>query len=184
MTHSLLHEFKNSRVGQLVKIEDIDLLIELSDSAAKTLPTFLIKDKRTYHDGESNIELLILDHVGSDVEYLLMAHSWRDQLDVKLFQSFDWFSPDKRSILQESEDTAWLFDGDDFPAEIYNDGVQPYVRKVQSEVYGSTVIVEYETPSKIVNYRLLILEEGFQHNGGGLVSFYQGRLIQPEHVSL
>ena len=175
--------FLNSKVGQLIKIDDVDLLIELSDSAAKTLPTFLIKERNSYVDGETTIILLLLDHVGSDVEYLLMAHMWSDQVDVKLFHMLDFFTPEQRAILQDGE-FGWLFDGADYPAEIYNDGVDPYVRKVQSEVYGSTAIVEYETTSKIVNYRLLIIEEGIHNNGGGLVRFYEGRLIHPEHVSL
>lgn len=180
-----LESLKSAKVGQLVKIDDVDLLIELSDATKNPSPTFLVKDRTDLSDNHSSkVIFLTLDHVGTDIEYLLMVSEWNGEYDVKLFSSFDWFVPDSRTNLQKSEDTSWLFDGNDFPGEIYNEGVEPYVRKVQSEVYGSTVLVEYETASKIVNYRLLLIEEGFYNHNGGLVRFYQGRIIHPEHVSL
>lgn len=181
---SLKTKLQNVKIGQLINVDEVDLIIELSELAPKTLPSFLVKDTRSFRDGGTTITLITLDHVGSDVEYLLMAHSWNDAIDVKLFRALDCVKPDKRSVLQASDDTAWLFDGDDYPGEIYNENVSPYVRKVQSEIFGSTAIVEYETPSQIVNYRLLLIEEGIHNVGGGLVRFYEGRIVSEHNITL
>lgn len=171
----LIDSFKESKVGQLVRINDVDLLIELDDTKQK--PDFLIKEIKKH--GSQYITLL-LDHVGTDLEYLLVCSMFQNACDVKLFKKPDFFKPDKRQVIQESEN-GWLFDFDSYPQEIYSDEIV-YKKKFQEEVFGDTCIIEWETESKIVDYQLLLIETGFMHEGGGWVEFYEGRQIQDKDV--
>lgn len=171
----------DSDVGKLVKIDDTDLLIELSDRAPKTLPHFLIKSKNIFHDGVYRSVHYLLDHVGSDLEYLLVVNSFNDVYDCKLFSRPEWFTPSHRKSLQEG-DYGWLFEYDNYPEEIYNEDII-FKRKVAHEVFGNVAIIEWETDESIVNYQLMLIESGIYNQGGGLVEFYEGRIIHSDCVS-
>ena len=171
-----------TEIGRLVKIDDTDLLIELSDRAPKTLPSFLVKGKTTFQDGAYRSVHYVLDHVGSDLEYVLAINSLHDEYDCKLFSKPEWYTPNHRRVLQDGEH-GWLFDGDNYPTEIYNDGIV-YTRKVAHEIFGKAAVIEWETPAKIVNYLLLLVENGIYNDGGGLVEFYEGRTIHADTVNL
>lgn len=171
-----------TEIGCLVKIDDTDLLIELSDRAPKTLPSFLVKNKTTFQDGAFRSVHYLLDHVGSDLEYLLVINSFDGEYDTKLFNRPEWFTPNHRRVLQDGEH-GWLFEYDNYPSEIYNGDVV-FTRKVAHEIFGKAAVLEWETPEAIVNYQLLLVETGIYNDGGGLVEFYEGRTIQPDTVNL
>jgi hypothetical protein len=170
--------FQVSGVGQLVRVNDVDLLIELDD--VKVLPDFLIKEKREYKKDYTHFIILTLDHVGSDREYLLVASIYQGACDVKFYKKPDFFTPDKREVLQNS-DLDWLFDFDNYPQEIYCDDIT-FVKKVQNEMFGEACIVEWITDAQIVDYQMLVIEEGWRHEGGGWVEFYEGRQIKETDV--
>lgn len=175
-----LSNFRNSRIGQLVCINDVDLLIDLE---GKGSPNFTIKNKATYSQNMSNYIILTLDHIGTDDEYLLVCSSYEEACDVKLYHRPDFFVPDKRQVLQESSND-WLFDNEAYPQEIYNGDIVYKKKQFQNELFGNTCIVEWETKSQIVDYQLLVIETGYTHDGGGWVEFYQGRQIQEKDVAM
>lgn len=170
--------FKNSKIGQLIRINDVDLLIELDDT--KISPDFLIKEKRELEDEMCAYTILTLDHVGSDLEWLLVCSSFKEECDVMLFRRPDFFKEDKRSVIQEG-DNGWLFDFDSYPQEIYSGDII-YKKKFQQEVFGDVCLIEWETDSKIVDYKLLLIETSFRQDGGGWVEFYEGRQIKETDV--
>ena len=172
-----IDNFKNSKVGQLVCINDVDLLIELDGKAS---PNFKVKSKSTYAQNLSHYIMLVLDHIGSDDEYLLVCSIYEDACDVKLYNRPEFFVPDKRSVIEESGND-WLFDGEAYPEELYNGDIV-YKKKFQNELFGNTCIVEWVTTAEIVNYEMLLIETGFTHDGGGWVEFYEGRQIQEKDV--
>jgi hypothetical protein len=176
----LINSFRNAKQGDLIRVNDVDLLIELDDAAKGKLPDFTIKEKRSWKANLSEYIVLTLDHVGSDIERLLMCSVYKDACDVKLYNRPDFFVPDRRNVLMES-DTGWLFDFDSYPQEIYNDSIV-YKKKFQNEMFGDNCIVEWETRSKIVDYQLLVIETGSTNQYGGWVEFYQGRQIKNEEV--
>lgn len=171
-----------TQIGSLVKIDDTDLLIELSERAPKTLPSFLVKDKTVFQDGPYRAVHYVLDHVGSDLEYVLAINSLHGEYDCKLFTRPEWYTPNHRRVLRDGEEN-WLFDGDGYPSEIYNHSIV-YTRKVSHEIFGKTAVIEWETKSQIVNYLLLLVETGIYNDGGGLVEFYEGRTIHADTVNL
>lgn len=175
-------QINETQIGALVVIDDTDLLIELSERAPKTAPSFLVKDKKTFEDGTYKTVHYLLDHVGSDLEYLLTVNSINEQYDYKLFSRPEWYKPNHRRVLNEGEE-KWLFDGDNYPSEIYNASII-YKRKVNNEIFKNTAIIEWETQSQIVNYILLLVETGIYNDGGGLVEFYEGRLIYADTVKM
>jgi len=172
-----INNFKNSRIGQLVCINDVDLLIELD---GKVSPNYTIKTKTEYNANLSHYVMLLLDHIGTDDEYLLVCSSYKDACDVKLYHKPDWFMPDKRSVLEERVND-WLFEGEGYPEEIYNRDIV-YKKKFQNEIFDNNCMVEWSTNSEIVNYQLILIETGFAHDGGGWVEFYEGRQIQEKDV--
>jgi hypothetical protein len=174
----LTKQFKDVKLNQLVRINDVDLLIELDDT--KQNPDFLIKEKREYIQDASNYIVLTLDHVGTDLEYILVCSIFEDACDVKLYKQPEFFKPDKRSVLMES-DNGWLFDFEKYPQEIYNGDIT-FSKKFQNEVFGDSCIVEWVTNSKIVDYELLLIETGNKHDGGGWIEFYEGRMIRDTDV--
>ena len=171
-----------TEIGRLITINDLDLLIELSDRAPKTLPSFLVKGKTLFQDGEYRSAHYVLDHVGSDLEYMLAINSFRGEYDCKLFSRPEWFTPNHRRVLQASEHD-WLFEYDNYPSEIYN-GEIVYTRKVSHEIFGKAAVIEWETPSQIINHLLLLVETGIYNEGGGFVEFYEGRNIHTDTVNL
>jgi hypothetical protein len=175
--NTIITDFKNAKVGQLVAINDVDLLIELD---GKTTPNYTIKAKSSYESSPSHYIILTLDHIGSDAELLLVCSSFKGACDVKLYSRPDFFEPDKRSVINES-DNDWLFDNEGYPEEVYNGDIV-FKKKFQNEIFDNTCIVEWETDAKIIDYQLLLIETGFQHEGGGWVDFYSGRQIQDKDV--
>lgn len=173
-----ISNFRNVKVGQVVCINDVDLLIELD---GKITPNYTIKAKSIYDSDPSHYIMLTLDQIGSDAELLLVCSIFKDACDVKLYSRPEFFEADKRSIIEES-DNDWLFDNEGYPEEIYN-GETTFKKKFQNEVFGNTCIVEWETPDKIVDYQLLLIETGFKQTGGGWVDFYSGRQIQEKDVA-
>lgn len=174
----------NLNIKQLISIDDSDLIIELSESAPRTLPTFLVKNKRTYKDHIFQSDVYVLDHVGSDLEYLLVIDSFDESYDCKLYLKPDWFNSNSRKILQNDDQYSWMFeDGNDYPKEIYCDGIT-YVRKVTNEIFENTAIIEYDTSSYVINHLLLLIETGIYHDNGGLVEFYEGRRIEPDTLKV
>jgi hypothetical protein len=192
----LINSFRNAKQGDLIRVNDVDLLIELDDASKGKLPDFTIKEKRSWRANLSEYIVLTLDHVGSDIERLLMCSVYKDACDVKLYNRPDFFVPDRRNVLMESAN-GWLFDFDSYPQEIYNGDIV-YKKKFQNEMFpgngtpkedfknqitsNTSCIVEWETPSKIVDYQLLVIETGSTNQYGGWVEFYQGRQIKNEEV--
>ena len=177
----MVKDFKNSKAGDLIVISDVDLLIELSDEkGVGSMCNFLIKEKKEYVNLPYHYITLLLDHVGSDREYLLVGSIHGEVMDVKLFSRPDFFEPNTRNVLEQS-DLSWLFDGEGYPSEIYS-GEIVYKIKIQNEVYGHDVIHEWITQSPIVNYELLVIETGFTNHNGGWVEFYEGRIIPDKDV--
>lgn len=176
--NTIIKDFTSIKTGQLVAINDVDLLIELDEH--KKGNSFLVKDKRILRDSGSEYTLLTLDHVGTDLEYLLVCSSFKGECDIMLYKQPDFFSPDKRCVIQES-DNDWLFDFEAYPQEIYNGDIT-FKKKNQQEVFGTSALVEWETPAEIVDYKLLLIETGIQHDGGGWVEFYAGRQINDKDV--
>jgi hypothetical protein len=178
---TLIQQFKSSTEGQLVQVNDVDLLIELDEKAPKTLASFLIKKKRFFSDGDTQLVVLTLDHVGSDLEYLLVGSIFEDALDVKLFLQPDFFKSDRRDVLVKG-DNGWLFDFDSYAQELYCDDIV-FVRKVQPEVFHDTAVIEWDTESKIINHLQFLIETGIHGPNGGWVEFYEGRLINENDVT-
>lgn len=178
--NEIISGFFKSTIGQMVSINDVDLLIELDEH--KKGNTFLIKDKRVLTESGSTYYLLTLDHVGTDLEYLLVCSTFKGACDIMLFKQPDFFQADKRSVIQESSND-WLFDFEGYPQEIYN-GEIVYTKKFQQETFGKTALIEWETQSEIVDYKLILIETGIFHEGGGWVEFYAGRQIQDKDVIL
>jgi len=176
---TILEHFGKSKVGDLIRVNDVDLLIELDDS--KKTPDFLIKERRALTEGDGEYIILTLDHIGTDLEYLLICKSFKGAFDVLLYKQPEYFKPDKRSVLQKGEND-WLFDFENYPAEIYSDDIT-FIQKVQNGLFGDVCLVEWETESKIIDYKLLLIETGFFNDGGGWVEFYEGRQISDSDVS-
>lgn len=174
----LIKSFKECKVGQLVRINDVDLLIAFDD--AKILPDSLIKEKREFSRNLSEYVILTLDHVGTDYEYLLVCSIFQEACDVNLFVEPSYYTPDKREILMEDYN-RFLFDNQNYPVEIYSDDII-FKKKIQNELFGKTCIVEWETDAQIVDYKLLLIETGVYNDGGGWVEFYEGRQINDKDV--
>lgn len=179
---TLLQSFESSIKGQLIQISDTDLLIELDTKAPKTLPTFLIADKKTLVDGLNKYIVLTLDHVGSDLEYILVGNIFDKEMDVELYSRPDFFTPNRRDVLFEG-DNGWMFDFENYPQEIYG-GDNTFIRKVGAEVFDNTAVIKWATEEKIINYLLLLIETGIHAEKGGWVEFYEGRQINDEEVTL
>lgn len=177
----MIDVLKNCKEGQLVTVTDVDLLIELDEKAPKTTPSFLIKKKRFFLDGDTQLVVLTLDHVGSDLEYLLVGSIFQNALDMKLFVQPDFFKHERRDVIKNG-DSGWLFDFDAYAQELYCDDVV-FTRKVQPEVFGDTAVIEWDTPSNIINHLQLLIETGIHNERGGWCEFYEGRLIQESDVS-
>lgn len=177
---NLIQEFHNCKPGQLIELSDLDLLIELDAKVKGTLPSFLIKLKRSF-DG---IHILTLDHIGSDLEYVLVAEYIDDALDVKLFKQPDFFVPQHRRKLEDS-DYSWMLDENlDYPEQIYCDELI-FDRQVRQEVYNQhTAIIQWSTDAAIVDYLILLIETGINNPGGGWVEFLEGRMIHSDYVKL
>ena len=179
----LIRSFESSTEGQLIQLGDVDLLIELDTKAPRTLPSFLIKSKETFRDGQTKIYKLTLDHVGSELEYILIGESFGVFMDVKLFNKPDFFNPNRRDVLFNG-DFGWLFDFDAYPAEIYDGDSNAFIRNGnRPEVFDSTAIIEWKTEEKIINYLLMLVETGIHNETGGWVEFFEGRQIRDEDVS-
>lgn len=178
---TLLQSFESSIKGQLIQIGDTDLLIELDEKAPKTLPTFLISDKKTLVDGQNKYIILTLDHVGSDLEYILVGNIFGEMLDAELYSRPEFFTPNRRDVLFAG-DNGWLFDFDAYPQEIYN-GEITFVRKVGAEVFGDTAVIKWSTEEKIVGYLLLLIEVGIHNEKGGWVEFYEGRQLNDSDLT-
>ncbi len=174
----LIKSFKTCAVGQLVRINDVDLLIAFDDP--KLLPDFIIKEKREYNRNLSDYVVLTLDHVGTDYEYVLIASIYQDACDVSLYVEPGYFTPDKRELLMEG-DNKWMFDNQNYPIEIYSDDII-FKKKVQNELFGKTCIVEWVTDAQIVDYKLMLIETGVYNDGGGWVEFYEGRQLNEKDV--
>jgi hypothetical protein len=174
----LIKSFKNCAVGQLVRVNDVDLLIQLDD--VKAVPDFLIKEKREYSRNLSDYVILTLDHIGTDYEYILVCSTFQDACDVYLYCEPDFYTPDKREILMEGEH-KWLFDNQNYPAEIYCDDIV-FKKKVQNELFGKTCIVEWTTDAQIVDYNIMLIETGVYNDGGGWVEYYEGRQINDKDI--
>ena len=181
---SIIERFQNAEIGSLVKVDDVDLIIEASDNVdlKGKLLNFLVKEVNSYEEDGAGFEILLLDHVGSDVEYLLVCSHYNGISDIKLYSRPEFFTPNSRNVLVNSEN-GWLFDGESYPDEIYSDDIV-YKKKFQNEVYQNTTIVEWVTESKIVNYELLVIETGSTNQYGGWVEFYEGRQIKEKDVTL
>lgn len=179
--NDIIKNFKDAKIGQLVRINDVDLLIALDD--CKKLPDFLVKERRHYSDDLSEYVILTLDHIGTEYEYLLVCDIYKDVCDVNLYAEPQFFTPDKRSVLMESNND-WLFDFENYPEEIYQGDNQEIVfkQKVKTQLYGRTSIVEWITNEQIVDYKLLLIETGLFNEGGGWVEFYEGRQINEDDV--
>lgn len=178
---NLITSFINAKEGSIVRVNDIDLLIEHDDTAPKTVPDFLIKSKRIFENGQFKKVILTLDHIGSDIEYLLVGDIFEQLIDVSLYSHLSFFTNDKRSVLQRG-DLHWLFDGDNYPHEIYNEDIV-FTRKVNCEVFDNTAIIDWTTESKIVNYKLMLIETGIFNDGGGWVEFYEGRQLPETDIT-
>lgn len=176
-------QLSNLHKGQIVEVDDPDLMIQLHELAKDAKPHFLIDSVQIFSDGDYKQTHFVLDHIGSDFEWLLVTESFEDALDVKIFGKPDFFKPNVRSILQKNEETAWMFDRNDYPQEIHADE-DIFKRKVQCEVFNNTALIEYETGSKIIDYLILIKEEGIFNDKGGWVSFYEGRQIRTTDLKI
>lgn len=174
----IIKSFKDSKVGQLVRVNDVDLLIQFDDT--KLIPDFLIKEKREYEKNLSHYIVLTLDHIGTDYEYILVASIYQDACDVYLYCEPDFYTPDKREVLMEGAN-QWLFDNQNYPQEIYCDDIV-FTKKVQNELFGKTCIVEWKTDAQIVDYNIMLIETGVYNDGGGWVEYYEGRQIDDKYV--
>lgn len=174
----IINNFHRALIGQLIRVDDVDLLIALDD--VKKAPDFIVKERRVFSENLSDYVMLTLDHVGTDYEYLLVCSIFKSACDVYLYEEPQFFTPDKRSLLMEGEN-SWLFDNQNYPSEIYSDDIV-YTKKLQNELFDTVCIAEWETKSQILNYNLLAIETGIFHDGGGWVEFYEGRQINNKDV--
>jgi hypothetical protein len=180
-----MNQFKSCVVGGLLTVNEADLFIEFDDlpECKGKRPDFFIKDKVSLQDGKNGYVLLILDHIGSDLERLLVCSYYEGGketvMDVKLYARPDFFTPDRRCELEKS-DNGWIFDGEGFAQEIYSgEGEEKitYKKKFQNESFGDSCIAEWVTESEILNYELFVFEKGSTNQFGGWVEFYEGRTI-------
>ncbi len=189
MFNPISNRLRSVALNSLIRVDDVDLLIQLHEVAPKSNPDFLIRSRSVYEDGEYSVMVFSLDHIGSDFETTLIVKSFQGQSDFMLVSRPEFFTPDHRAVLQKS-DNGWLFDGDGYPQEIYNDAESiVFKRKVACEIFSNigsrpAAIVEWITESQIVNYSLILIETCIYNDGGGWVEFYEGRQIPNASIKL
>ena len=172
-----IKQFQYCKVGDLIRVEDVDLLIELN---GKT-PDFIIRQKRTYIEYPSHYIVLDLNHIGTEYTYVLVCSIFNDVCDVNLYAEPDFYTPDTRKVLTDK--MGWLFDGEGYPTEIYS-GDDTFIKKQnQQEYFGDSCVVEWETESKIINYKILVIEDGTNNDNGGWVEFLEGRQIKDTEIT-
>lgn len=166
--------------GNIVKVEETDLLIELNGVEC----SFAIEEKASFRSS-SGLEMSVikLNHIGSDEERFIVTFDFEGKKDFILCKMVI-----SESFEDASETHPWLVTDDGSFTDVItvqedeDSKVLVFEQVSGFGVIGDNYVQVWETEEKIVDYLTLAINYSFRSEGGGWVSFLEGRRIRESEI--